>query len=1134
MRSADRYPRRRPGDAQDELLARRIAETFRGISEGFDVRLARLRGETVDGERGLVTVVARLAGAPGGQLVVVAHRDALGDGARAELSGTAAMLELARVVSGQLRRSITFASTSGGSGGAAGARDLARRLAGPADAVLVLGDLAGAELERPLVAGWSNGPGFASLRLRRTVEAAVRAEAGTSPGAPAATTQWARLAFPFTVGEQGPFVDEGLPAVLLSASGERGPRAGVEVLPGRLQAFGRAALRSVLALDGAPSVPSEPEQGIVTVRGKVLPAWAVRLLVAALLLPPAIVAVDGFARVRRRRLPVLPWLGWLGATALPFLGAAAFAWLLGLTGLIGATPPQPAPPAALPLDATGRIAAVAVALVFVLGWIVARGPVLRRTGSRAAAPGEDEQGAVAALLLALVGLAALTWVVNPWAAALFVAAAHLWLVFGAPVLRASRAAGLALVAVAAAPFVLVVVSAMTQLGMDPAEALWFGLLLVAGGHAGPGLWVLWSLLAACFALAARLAWRGRPAVVPARPPTPALRSPLTYAGSGLAGRDRVRAAAMMLRPRAAARRRRRVLRRLSTVLIVAGALVLADAVVTVVWLEPVTALRTKLTQDGLERDLERLEALGPTPADLSELRRAGLLDEARVSRDRARAARRRVPFLARGLARRVDDGDAIGRLRVPRLDLDLVVVKGSSPAPLRKGPGTFDDTPLPGAHGTAAIAGHRTTYGAPFRDIDALRRGDPVRVTMPYATIRYRVEGHRIVDAKDLSVLRRVGHDRLILSACHPRFSAEQRIIVFARVEQVLPRASDDRPARSSGWPRWPDEGSERTAARRTTTFRRDRPPRPRHAPPDAQDADRRRHLRRGPARGGRGDARARRASHAPGPGRRPQRRPTGCSYPASRTVDPARLSSAPGSPATTSPTQVRPAASASRAAPGGTHAHSSKSSPPAAASSSAATPSCSATSATPAASGRRSSSIRRQAPLRRPTCAASVAMPSERSMSRARAGRRQRAAGRQTRLGAQVRGDEGVGTARPSLEHRQAGRGPAERARDAHAVARAGAVAPDELVLVVGPAHDGDRDRQHRRAHEIAAGDRRLRPGGQRLHGARDLRHGLGVQVVGNAQRDVGLARVGAHRGEVRQRRRHRAVPGVGRRQRG
>ena len=230
------------------------------------------------------------------------------------------------------------------------------------------------------------------------------------------------------------------------------------------------------------------------------------------------------------------------------------------------------------------------------------------------------------------------------------------------------------------------------------------------------------------------------------------------------------------------------MRRLSTVLILAGALVLADAVITVLWLEPVTALRAKLSQNGLEGDLQALEAAGPTPADVRALRRAGLLAETRAGRAQGlRLARRRVPVLARSLRHRVADGDAIGRLRVPRLDLDLVVVKGSSPAPLRKGPGTFDQAPLPGEHGTAAIAGHRTTYGAPFRDIDALRRGDAVRVEMPYATIRYRVEGHRIVDPSDLGVLRRVGHDRLILSACHPRFSAQKRIVVFARVQSVVP-----------------------------------------------------------------------------------------------------------------------------------------------------------------------------------------------------------------------------------------------------------------------------------------------------------------------------------------------------------
>jgi sortase A len=238
----------------------------------------------------------------------------------------------------------------------------------------------------------------------------------------------------------------------------------------------------------------------------------------------------------------------------------------------------------------------------------------------------------------------------------------------------------------------------------------------------------------------------------------------------------------------APKRRRRALRALATTLVVAGVLALADAALTVAWMEPVTALQTKLSQDGLEGDLRRLEASGPTTADQRALRRAGLAPDRRDGRRRASGkARRRVALLARALRRRTADGAAVGRLRVPRLDLTSVLVKGSSPLPLRKGPGTFDDVPWPGERGTAAIAGHRTTYGAPFRDIDALRKGDAVTVEMPYATVRYRVEGHRIVEPDALEVLRKVGHDRIVLSACHPRFSASQRIVVFARVVEVVP-----------------------------------------------------------------------------------------------------------------------------------------------------------------------------------------------------------------------------------------------------------------------------------------------------------------------------------------------------------
>jgi sortase A len=226
--------------------------------------------------------------------------------------------------------------------------------------------------------------------------------------------------------------------------------------------------------------------------------------------------------------------------------------------------------------------------------------------------------------------------------------------------------------------------------------------------------------------------------------------------------------------RSASPRRRRVLRGLSTVLIVAGGLILVDAGLTLLWQEPLTALQTKLRQNGLRGDLRHLEAAGPTRLEARAL--AGLRDD-----------RRRVAFLARSLQRRTADGAAVGRIRIPRISADFIVVKGSEPSDLRKGPGVYDQSALPGVPGTTAIAGHRTTYLAPFRHIDDLRRGDRITVEMPYATFTYHVEGTRIVDPDALWILKRVRYDRLVLSACHPLFSAAQRIVVFARLARVVP-----------------------------------------------------------------------------------------------------------------------------------------------------------------------------------------------------------------------------------------------------------------------------------------------------------------------------------------------------------
>jgi sortase A len=221
--------------------------------------------------------------------------------------------------------------------------------------------------------------------------------------------------------------------------------------------------------------------------------------------------------------------------------------------------------------------------------------------------------------------------------------------------------------------------------------------------------------------------------------------------------------------------RRSILRGVSTVLIAAGVLMLADAALTVAWQEPVTALIAKLRQGRLNDDLDKLERAGPTPIEQRAL-------------DHLHTDRQRVAFLARSLRRRLSDGEAAGRIRIRKIDASYVIVKGTDPAALRRGPGIYDHTPFPGARGTTGIAGHRTTYLAPFRHIDELGPGDDIEVDMPYATFHYRVQKRQIVTPDSLWIIRRRPYDRLVLSACHPLYSAAKRIVVFARLASVQQR----------------------------------------------------------------------------------------------------------------------------------------------------------------------------------------------------------------------------------------------------------------------------------------------------------------------------------------------------------
>lgn len=222
---------------------------------------------------------------------------------------------------------------------------------------------------------------------------------------------------------------------------------------------------------------------------------------------------------------------------------------------------------------------------------------------------------------------------------------------------------------------------------------------------------------------------------------------------------------------------RRALRAISTVLIVAGVLMIADAGITLAWQEPVSALLARIEQNKLSGQLDEIEAAPPTRVQQRVLR---ALD----------TQRRRIAFLAREARRTAQTGDPIGRIAIPKIGADFVVVQGTDSATLRKGPGHYPSTTFPGLPGTVAIAGHRTTYLAPFRKVDDLKHGDPIVLTMPYGRFTYAVERTQIVKPTALWVTRDVGYQRLVLSACHPLYSAAQRIIVFARLEQVVARGA--------------------------------------------------------------------------------------------------------------------------------------------------------------------------------------------------------------------------------------------------------------------------------------------------------------------------------------------------------
>ncbi len=219
---------------------------------------------------------------------------------------------------------------------------------------------------------------------------------------------------------------------------------------------------------------------------------------------------------------------------------------------------------------------------------------------------------------------------------------------------------------------------------------------------------------------------------------------------------------------------RRALHILSIALITAGAVILIDVGLTLAWKEPLSTVYGSIQQGKAEDSLRELEQ---SFLDLPQARAAVAEDD----------ARKRIDQLADAFADEVETGQGIGRIEIPTIGLDTVVVQGTDTATLRKGPGHYPETAFPGQDRTIGIAGHRTTYLAPFRRINEIEKGDEVVLDMPYGTFTYEVEGDEVVDPYQLEIVDDVGYERLVLTACHPLYSAAQRWAVFARLSDEQP-----------------------------------------------------------------------------------------------------------------------------------------------------------------------------------------------------------------------------------------------------------------------------------------------------------------------------------------------------------
>ena len=426
------YPDRAPGSAGAVGAAQWVRDQL--TPYGLHVDPERFRAELPGlGERTLVNQIVTVPGRSPDEIVILAHRDDDGSGAGANnnASGIAALILLARSYGATLgaravspQHTLVFVATDGGAFGNLGARRFAESHPGHIVDAVALDSLA--SNGRPRLALIGNEPRLASPGFVETAAQRVVEQTGSRPQHPGALAQLVDLAFPFTLDEQGPLLAQGIPALTLTSGGERPPNTFTDQ-PERLDRLrlgelGRAAQQLLRWLDGGAELAPGTAR-YVYFGPRILPGWAIELVLLAALLPFLVSAVDLFARCRRRHIPLTPALRSYRSRVGFWLWAAIVFGLFAWIGIWPSAPAVPLPPDATPATNWPVIGVLALVLLLGLGWLVAR----PRLVPRGPVSATDELAGATGALLALAVVALLVVATNPFALLFLLPSVHFWL-----------------------------------------------------------------------------------------------------------------------------------------------------------------------------------------------------------------------------------------------------------------------------------------------------------------------------------------------------------------------------------------------------------------------------------------------------------------------------------------------------------------------------------------------------------------------------------------------------------------------------------------------------------------------------------------------------------------------------------